>query len=113
MKNPEKNNNTSAIDAIKQEEWSLMPYGKDRYWIVHKNNGKTTFIAAVEDSGNDARNKAVAMLLSNAPQLLEMMEALYDTIKSTALGKTILFYMIKKIITEIKEYEYTRSIGNA
>lgn len=100
------------IKEVKEEQWTLMPFGVNQYWIIRKDNGGTTFIATVEDSKDDERNRAVAILLSKAPQLFQMVETLYDGIKDTALGKTIAFYMIEKLLNEIKENELTGSTRN-
>jgi len=112
MKIPEKNKRFIAINQLKEEQWSLIPYGANQYWIIHKDNGKTTFVATVEDSGSEERNRAVAIVLSKAPQLLQIVEALYEGIENTALEKTIIYYMIKKLLNEIQENEHTRSIRN-
>lgn len=100
------------IDKIKEEQWTLMPFGENQYWIVHKANDKTTFIATVEAGKNEVRNKIIAVLLSKAPELFQMVETLYDGIRGTALEKTIAFYMIEKLLNEIKENGHTGSIRN-
>lgn len=110
MKNPGKNKNTPLIEEIQQEKWTLMPFSTHQYWIVCREKEKTTFIATVENTGNEEKNKAIALLISKAPELLNLAEALYDGIRGTPMEKTILFYMIKNLLTEIKENERTRSI---
>lgn len=89
-----------------KHSWDVTKINRGQYAITGKDDsGAETCIATVDDTGDSKQNRSRALLLSKAPQLLQIADMFYDYLQSDGKQDSWLFELVEKELKHINKDE--------